>query len=589
MTATETKDTVPLGQYLFQRLKQSGIANVFGVPGDFNLQLLDYVYKVKDVNWVGCCNELNAAYAADGYSRIKRGPAALVTTYGVGELSALNGISGSYAESVPVIHIVGTTARPTQDEQWLLHHVSPGQGLNKPNHMIYGETSKPFACAHEWILDPKKAAEQIDHVIAEVTKRCVPGYLYIPTDMVHKGMPNSRLQTPLDVEHRNDESKEDALVSEILEGLYKAEKPIVLGDILSYRWAPAQDLIKELLQKAPMWSFTTPLGKGVIDESDPTFVSVYNGTLSGEGVPEAVHSSDFVLNVGPLLSDSNTGGFTRQIKDENAVLLHPNYISVKGKIHEGIHFGGVLKKLVARIDGAKVKPLGDKPQVGPLKDEPTKHISQDYLLKAVERFIQPHDILIAESGTFQFSAPLMKFKEGCTYFSQIFYSSIGFALPAAFGAGIAHRELGLKGRVVLVEGDGSAQMTIQELGSMVRHKLPITIFLLNNDGYSIERAIWGPEQDYNDICPNWKYTKLLSAFGGEEGTNVNSTLVRTRQDMEDLLANGEFTKSTATKTSLVEVILDPFDYPWILKGQVKIMGGKNIQAFKEYAAARNED
>jgi pyruvate decarboxylase len=336
-----------------------------------------------------------------------------------------------------------------------------------------------------------------------------------------------------------------------------------------------------------MFSYTTPLGKGLIDETDATFVGCYNGNLSRAGVPESVHASDCVLNIGPLLSDSNTGGFTREIKDENTIMLHPSYISVKGKLYKGVHFGDVLKELVAKIDGSKVKPLGQKPRVAPLVDEPTKHISQDYLLTAVEKYLQPHDILIAESGTFQFSAPTMTMKAGCTYYSQVFYSSIGFALPAAFGSAIAHREMGLKGRVVLVEGDGSAQMTIQELGSMVRHNLPLTIFLLNNDGYSIERAIWGPKQGYNDICPRWKWTQLLSAFGGDEGKTIKNHLVQTRQEMEHLIADNDFNNSS--KTQLVEVILDAYDYPWILEGQIKLMGGKNIQAFKEYAAARNED
>lgn len=73
--------------------------------------LLDEIYETPPLKWVGCCNELNAAYACDGYARIKGTPAALVTTYAVGELSAINGVAGSYAEHAGMIHIVGMTSR----------------------------------------------------------------------------------------------------------------------------------------------------------------------------------------------------------------------------------------------------------------------------------------------------------------------------------------------------------------------------------------------------------------------------------------------------------------------------------------------
>ena len=74
--------------------------------------LLDEIYRVPELTWIGTCNELNAAYAADGYTRIKGHPAALLTTYGVGELSAMNGVAGAYAEQAGMIHLVGMTSRP---------------------------------------------------------------------------------------------------------------------------------------------------------------------------------------------------------------------------------------------------------------------------------------------------------------------------------------------------------------------------------------------------------------------------------------------------------------------------------------------
>ncbi len=102
-----------VADYLLDRLTDCGADHLFGVPGDYNLQFLDHVIDSPDICWVGCANELNASYAADGYARCK-GFAALLTTFGVGELSAMNGVAGSFAEHVPVLHIVGAPGMAAQ-------------------------------------------------------------------------------------------------------------------------------------------------------------------------------------------------------------------------------------------------------------------------------------------------------------------------------------------------------------------------------------------------------------------------------------------------------------------------------------------
>ena len=95
-----------VGDFLLKRLAELGARYLFGVPGDYNLWFLEQAERSNQIEFVGCCNELNAAYAADGFARL-RGFSALVTTYGVGELSAIAGVAGAYAERVPVVCIVG--------------------------------------------------------------------------------------------------------------------------------------------------------------------------------------------------------------------------------------------------------------------------------------------------------------------------------------------------------------------------------------------------------------------------------------------------------------------------------------------------
>src|SRR5690606_22819310 len=110
-----------IGQYLNQRLQELGIQYIFGVPGDFTLSYSEQIEIDPKLECIGNCNELNAAYAADGYARL-HGVGALLTTYGVGDLSAINGIAGAYAEQVAMVHISGIPPLHAVEQGALLHH-----------------------------------------------------------------------------------------------------------------------------------------------------------------------------------------------------------------------------------------------------------------------------------------------------------------------------------------------------------------------------------------------------------------------------------------------------------------------------------
>src|ERR1700733_11948239 len=120
-TPTQKATSPTVIGHVLSRLKNLGITKGFGVAGDFAFPIEDAIVGFPGIDWVGCCNELNASYAADGYARI-HGVAAVCTTYGVGELSAINGIAGAYVEHVPVFHLVGMPKLPTQAARRLVHH-----------------------------------------------------------------------------------------------------------------------------------------------------------------------------------------------------------------------------------------------------------------------------------------------------------------------------------------------------------------------------------------------------------------------------------------------------------------------------------
>lgn len=115
------ESTACLGRHLARRLVEIGCSDVFSVPGDFNLILLDHLLAEPGLNNIGCCNEINAGYAADGYARWK-GVGAVVVTFTVGGLSVINSIAGAYSENLPVICIVGGPNSNDYGTNRILHH-----------------------------------------------------------------------------------------------------------------------------------------------------------------------------------------------------------------------------------------------------------------------------------------------------------------------------------------------------------------------------------------------------------------------------------------------------------------------------------
>jgi pyruvate decarboxylase len=567
--------TVPLGQYIFERVRQLGVQHVLGVPGDFNLLLLDYVYSAN-LEWVGFCNELNAGYAADGYGRERHLPGVLATTYGVGELSALNAVSGAFSEHVPLLHLVGTTGRNIQRQGFKIHHAPGTLTLDPPDHTKYMQASAPFCCASEFLLSAATAAEQIDHVIIEIMKHSAPGYIYVPADMVHAPLAvGNRLETPLSFDVVNpDSSVEDKIVTDILDAIYGSKNPAILADVLVDRFN-ATHLVRELVDKTKFLSYNATMGKGVIDENLPQYVGVYNGTFSLPGTHDAIQSSDLVLDFGPLVTDSNGGGFTRKFKDDCHIEFDHRFVSIRGKRYMGYNFIPVLEKLIKRLDISRLPSvnLADKPVIGKLEVPAGDEVNMVSLTRSLGSFLKDDDLLVVDSGTFQFTCAEVSFHKNNFLHSQLYYSSIGYALPATIGIALARKESKKPGRIVLVDGDGASQMTVQELGTYVRQNMPITVLLLNNDGYTIERAIWGPEAGYNDICPGWQWTKMFSVFGGVEGKNCQSFRVKDRTELETLFKDDKF--AVCDKPQLVEILMPKYDYPWRLQQQVQNMGQFN--------------
>lgn len=243
---------ISLGAYIFSRIRSLGVQHIFGVPGDYNLNLLDHLYTVQGLNWVGTCNELNAAYAADGYARSRGLPGVLVTTYGVGELSAINGIGGAHSEWIPIIHIVGSTPRFAQERKMMIHHTCGGEGWD---HKTVEDMSAPLSCASVSLDNDETFTEDIDRVLEECLERRLPVYIRVPADTPDILVDSTRLQTPLQGNRRRfqseTEDRDDEVVRQIVQEINSAKKPCVLVDALTQRFG-LTDTVQEILRLAAL-------------------------------------------------------------------------------------------------------------------------------------------------------------------------------------------------------------------------------------------------------------------------------------------------------------------------------------------------
>ena len=164
-----------VADYIVERLAAEGIDHCFGVAGDYVFPICDAVDSSAKVKWIGCSNELNASYAADGYARI-RGAAMLATTYGVGELSAINGVMGAKAERSLVFHVVGMPSYQHQRLGKIAHHTL-GDG-------VFGnfvDLSARATCSHA-IINPENCVIEMERVIAEARRNNQPAYIAVPSD-----------------------------------------------------------------------------------------------------------------------------------------------------------------------------------------------------------------------------------------------------------------------------------------------------------------------------------------------------------------------------------------------------------------------
>jgi indolepyruvate decarboxylase len=529
-----SKNTNPtVAEYALTRLSQLGIDKIFGVPGDYAFAIDDAAENVPGLEWVLSANELNAAYAADGYARI-RGAAILTTTYGVGELSAINGVMGSKAHRVPVFHLVGKPSERIQKQGLITHH-----NLGDTVYDRFESISASAACV--WAeLTPTNAIDELERVIREALRKSMPAYIviselsgYTPvvgTPVVGKPLAQVKRQASVEPEL-------DAAVTSILNKLNAAKNPVAVITALTARYG-IKDKAQQLIAKLNIPTAVAPNDKGILDESTPQFIGLYNGMMSvPPAVKPTIESADFLLDLGGLLQEElNTGFFTDNINPANTASIHDNYVQIGTKVFVNTAIEDVVDRLLAAVTprtAAITSGVTELEVVGAGEDV----LGSKHFYPRLQKFLTKDDTVVIETGSCTPQLNGMRLPAGVSAEEQGLWGSIGWATPATLGISLAKKS----GRTVLVTGDGAHQLTLNELGVMGRYGIKPIIFVLHNDLYGVEDVLSQRGHVYDDVA-KLEYHLLPAAFGC---STWFSAKVGTVGELEDVFSKLENTDTAA--------------------------------------------
>lgn len=549
---------IKVADYLIQELNKLGIEDFFGLPGDYNFNVLYAIEDNPNVNWVGCTNELNAGYAADGYARVK-GYGALVTTYGVGELSAVNAVAGSYAEHIPVIHIVGVPATRFIKKNALIHH-----NFINPDYYAYERVASNVVETTAY-LDENNAKAEIDRILSVFVNKKNPVYVAIPMDICLLEIEND----PQPELYVSDETNLNLAIEHALSLIEKAEFPIILGDVLVKRFRARKEFDK-LMESTQFPVSNLLMGKGIIEAENKMYLGTFLSEYENINAYNALHKSDCVISVGVINSDLNTYRNGLPFVPGDYIEIQGLYTIIEHKKYENVLMKDMLIALSEKIEARKIELPEKKPsfmKVSP-EDANDNKLSAKYIYPRIQEFLQPNDIIFVETGIIPHGFAPTRLQKNTEVNTQTLWGSIGWATPASFGGQMAAKDR----RTILMTGEGSHQLTATEVSTMMRNNLKPIIFVINNSGYTIERVLSNhPDDAFNDIA-NWDYSKLPQVFEG----NVWTGQARTNLEFDRVLKQAEIEQKS--RMCYIELFTEKMDLPFLTSKIAEAVKNSRMEA-----------
>lgn len=547
---------ITIGDYILKRLKELNIKHIIGEPGDFNLEFLEQISEDDEIEFVGMSNELNAAFAADGYAN-ENGISALMTTYSVGDLNALGGIAGSVAEHRPIIIISGTPPLFAMRERKMTHHTLADGDYENVRRAMNEFVDDSVLITHE------NARYEIDRLIERAVTYSKSVNIELPSNIAYLDIEIEDDLKPIEKKKtKSDEERLEAAAKKIAQRFENAKNPVVLIDEAVDRYDVA-DKVLELIERAQVPFAALATAKAYYNESHPLYLGIYQGDESDEGVQEKIENSDFLISIEPVFMQANNGEFTSKLP-EDSIIIKADYTKVGDDIFEAVYVEDLVNLGLKNVSQREKIDSVNQTKEKEFNFEADKLIRQEDFYAQIARYFKENDVVYGETGTASHGLTEIKIPDGVKLVRSQIWGSIGAMLPMQMGAMLASPEK----RHILLIGDGSFQVSAQALSRMIYNKQNPIIFLIDNDGYTIERYIMGMKRDYNDI-PKWDYSLLPQAFSKGQ-SNMKTAEARTQGELEEILK----TLDDVNEGIIITVYMHQEDSP-----EVMVDYGKNKEDF----------
>jgi len=515
MLDTRSSQKFTIGNYLGTRFEQIGLKHCFMVPGDYNLVLLDQLIQNKNILQIGCCNELNAAYAAEGYARAN-GCGVVITTFNVGAFSALNGVAGAYAENLPLIIVSGGYNTNDEAANHLLHHT-----IGTHDFSYQYEIFRQVTCAAVRILNAENAPLLLDHAIVTALRERKPAYIEIACNLAAAPCNKPAPFESVLIEKVTNRHSLNAAVKSAAAILNNAKKPLLLAGS-HLRSFKAMDAFRELAESLGCAVAVMPDAKGSFPEDHIQYIGIYLGGESSPGCEPIVDWADMILAAGPQFTDYTTDGWTALPTREKSIIAQPRSVRFSDLAYTEIELADFLSALAKKVH-ANDRTLMEYRQIGggerateqtTTKADSDTPLSRAEMVSQIEKDLDGKTTLLVETGDAWFNGMFMRLPKGACFEIEMQWGAIGWSVPASFGYAMGMED---DRRIVSIIGDGSFQLTAQEVANMIRYKTNNVIFLVNNHGYVIESEIH--EGPYN-YFKNWDYAGLVPIFNAEDGKGL---------------------------------------------------------------------
>ena len=481
-----------LSDYVLSFLIKKKVKKVFLITGGAISFMVDAFSRNKKIKYISVAHEQGAAMMADSYSRLGPNFSCTMVTSGPGATNLLTGIACSYFDSIPSLHICGQVN--TYEQQ------SSNKSTQKVRQVGFQETdivniSKPITKFSYKVTNPneiKYILEKSYHIAT--TGRPGPVLLDIPMDLQRKLINPKKLKSFQAKKNKNVNLKKQVIY--IIKKIKNANKPvIILGGGIKY--AKSEAILKKILKKFSLPIVTTWSGVDLIDHSEKKYIGNI-GVYGSRAANFTVQNSDLILSLGSRLDTRVTGGvpknFARKaykimVDIDKHELNKKRGLVVDYKIKENV------KNILEGIEKIKFNNISKHewlnkcfkwkeryPIVQKKYFKEKKYVNPYVFIEYLSKILKKKDIIIADDGGhLTWTIQAFKVKYGQKLFSAFGNSPMGYALPASIGASIVKNN----SKIICIDGDGSIQINLQELHTIDKLKLPIKIFILNNDGYGI--------------------------------------------------------------------------------------------------------